>query len=118
MLAADLDPCLDADLEADYVESCQRPLDIARMDVLCTVCDPGRGCVPAGMPVAAWMLGECLLHWAWKWRPSEVDGAAVRIRDGILASAESEGLTLQAYWLSTTLALGAFLKASLAFLCI
>ncbi len=25
-----------------------------------------------GMPVAAWVLGECLLHWALRWRPAEV----------------------------------------------
>ncbi len=25
-----------------------------------------------GMPVAAWLLGECLLHWAVRWRASEV----------------------------------------------
>lgn len=36
--------------------------------------------------------------------------AALRLRDSILTSAETEGLTYQAYWLSTTLALGAFLK--------
>jgi hypothetical protein len=39
-----------------------------------------------------------------------VDVAALRMRDSILTSAETEGLTYQAYWLSTTLALGAFLK--------
>lgn len=38
--------------------------------------------------------------------------AALRLRDSILTSAETEGLTYQGYWLSTTLALGAFLKAS------
>ena len=102
-----------------------------------------------GMPVAAWLLGECLLHWAVRWRAPEVgpctlksstvpclnllkqggealaepgipkvrkrslqvDTAALRLRDSILTSAETEGLTYQAYWLSTTLALGAFLKA-------
>ncbi|KAK9842297.1 hypothetical protein WJX81_005127 [Elliptochloris bilobata] len=63
-----------------------------------------------GMPVAAWLLGECLLHWAARWRAAEVDVAALRLRDSILTSAETEGLTYQAYWLSTTLALGAFLK--------
>ncbi|EIE22795.1 hypothetical protein COCSUDRAFT_47698 [Coccomyxa subellipsoidea C-169] len=63
-----------------------------------------------GMPVAAWLLGECLLHWAVRWRPAEVDVAALRLRDSILTSAETEGLTYQGYWLSTTLALGAFLK--------
>ena len=41
----------------------------------------------------------------------QVDTAALRLRDSILTSAETEGLTYQAYWLSTTLALGAFLKA-------
>ena len=40
----------------------------------------------------------------------QVDTAALRLRDSILTSAETEGLTYQAYWLSTTLALGAFLK--------
>ena len=40
-----------------------------------------------------------------------MDTAALRLRDSILTSAETEGLTYQAYWLSTTLALGAFLKA-------
>jgi len=24
--------------------------------------------------VAAWVLGECLLHWALRWRPAEVTG--------------------------------------------
>lgn len=43
----------------------------------------------------------------------QVDTAALRLRDSILTSAETEGLTYQAYWLSTTLALGAFLKARL-----
>ena len=42
-----------------------------------------------------------------------MDTAALRLRDSILTSAETEGLTYQAYWLSTTLALGAFLKARL-----
>ncbi len=42
---------------------------------------------------------------------AQVDAAALRLRDSILTSAETEGLTYQAYWLSTTLALGAFLKA-------
>jgi hypothetical protein len=44
---------------------------------------------------------------------AQVDTAALRLRDSILTSAETEGLTYQAYWLSTTLALGAFLKACL-----
>lgn len=25
-----------------------------------------------GMPVAAWILGECLLHWAGRWKGEEV----------------------------------------------
>lgn len=45
-------------------------------------------------------------------RPAQVDVAALRLRDSILTSAETEGLTYQGYWLSTTLALGAFLKVS------
>ena len=33
------------------------------------------GATPAdsiGMPVAAWIMGECLLQWALRWRPTEV----------------------------------------------
>ena len=29
-------------------------------------------CDSIGMPVAAWLLGECLLHWAMRWRAPEV----------------------------------------------
>ncbi|KAK9865078.1 hypothetical protein WJX84_008101 [Apatococcus fuscideae] len=71
------------------------------------------GATPAdsiGMPVAAWLLGETLLHWAMRWRSQEVDVAALRVRGSVLQTAEAEGLTYQAYWFSTTLALGAFLK--------
>lgn len=28
-----------------------------------------------GMPVAAWLLGECLLHWAVRWRPAEASAS-------------------------------------------
>ena len=40
----------------------------------------------------------------------QVDAAAARVRDSVLSSAEAEGLTYQAYWLSATVALGALLK--------
>lgn len=40
----------------------------------------------------------------------QVDVAALRVRGSVLQTAEAEGLTYQAYWFSTTLALGAFLK--------
>ena len=39
----------------------------------------------------------------------QVDVAATRLRDSVVSTAESD-LTSQAYWLSATLALGAFLK--------
>ena len=39
----------------------------------------------------------------------QVDVAAARLRDSVVSTAESD-LTSQAYWLSATLALGAFLK--------
>ena len=39
----------------------------------------------------------------------QVDVAAGRLRDSVVSTAESD-LTSQAYWLSATLALGAFLK--------
>ena len=44
----------------------------------------------------------------------QVDAAATRVRDSILSTAEAEGLTYQSYWLSSTLALGAFLKVGCA----
>ena len=40
----------------------------------------------------------------------QVSLAADCLRKDILAASESGGLQAQAYWLSTTLALGAFLK--------
>ena len=40
----------------------------------------------------------------------QIDVAAIRVRESVVNAAELEGLTAQAYWLSTTLALGAFLK--------
>ena len=43
----------------------------------------------------------------------QLDAAVARLRDGILSTAEADGLTGQAYWLSSTLALGAFLKVSM-----
>ena len=43
----------------------------------------------------------------------QMDAAVSRLRDGILSTAEADGLTGQAYWLSSTLALGAFLKVRL-----
>lgn len=43
------------------------------------------------------------------WSGVQVDVAAARLRDSVVSTAESD-LTSQAYWLSATLALGAFLK--------
>ena len=43
----------------------------------------------------------------------QVDAAAARFRENVVNIAESD-MTSQAYWLSATLALGAFLKVSLA----
>lgn len=43
------------------------------------------------------------------WFAVQVDVAAGRLRDCVVSTAESD-LTSQAYWLSATLALGAFLK--------
>ena len=45
----------------------------------------------------------------------QVDVAALRVRGSVLQTAEAEGLTYQAYWFSTTLALGAFLKVGSLF---
>ena len=63
-----------------------------------------------GLPFAAWLVGECLLTWASSWHTAQVDAAAGRLRDAVLAAADGEGLAGQAYWLSASLALGALLK--------
>ncbi len=46
----------------------------------------------------------------------QVDVAATRLRDAVVTTAEAD-LTSQAYWLSATLALGAFLKVRLPQFC-
>ena len=95
----------------------------AALGALCAAAVPRRlpivniqhGATPAdsvGLPFAAWLLGECMLTWAADWRPPQVDAASARLRDAVLAAADAEGLGCQAYWLSSTLALGALLKAS------
>eukprot|EP00208_Stichococcus_sp_RCC1054_P002079 CAMPEP_0206143610 /NCGR_PEP_ID=MMETSP1473-20131121/21153_1 /ASSEMBLY_ACC=CAM_ASM_001109 /TAXON_ID=1461547 /ORGANISM="Stichococcus sp, Strain RCC1054" /LENGTH=1690 /DNA_ID=CAMNT_0053539093 /DNA_START=726 /DNA_END=5798 /DNA_ORIENTATION=+ len=63
-----------------------------------------------GMHVAAWVLGESLMHWASEWQPHEVQAAATRLLHEVAAVAQRDGLVAQSYWLATTLALGAFLK--------
>ncbi|KAL3147636.1 hypothetical protein ABBQ38_014686 [Trebouxia sp. C0009 RCD-2024] len=106
-LMAVLEPVLERDHEATLTLLLQGVVD-RRMPII----NIQHGATPAdsvGMPVAAWVLGECLLHWALRWRPAEVDVAAGRLRDTVVSTAESD-LTSQAYWLSATLALGAFLK--------
>ena len=102
------------------------PEQEAALSALCAAAVPRRlpivniqhGASPSdavGMPFAAWLLGECLLTWASAagWRAAEVDAAAARLRDAVLAAADSGsdgGLAAQAYWLSASLALGALLK--------
>lgn len=54
-------------------------------------------------PVAVWAVAEMAVV-------LQVDAAAAQLRDSVLSTAEAEGLTYQSYWLSSTLALGAFLK--------
>jgi len=99
------------------------PEQEAALSALCAAAVPRRlpivniqhGASPSdavGMPFAAWLLGECLLTWASAagWRAAEVDAAAARLRDAVLAAADADGLAGQAYWLSASLALGALLK--------
>ena len=63
-----------------------------------------------GMPVAAWIISECLLNWAGRWGALEAEQVGHRLRDAILSSAEAEGLTYQCYWLSTAIALGGIMR--------
>ena len=65
-----LEPVLERDHEATLTLLLQGVVD-RRMPII----NIQHGATPAdsvGMPVAAWVLGECLLHWALRWRPAEV----------------------------------------------
>lgn len=69
-LMAVLEPVLERDHEATLTLLLQGVVD-RRMPII----NIQHGATPAdsvGMPVAAWVLGECLLHWALRWRPAEV----------------------------------------------
>ena len=64
------EPVLERDHEATLTLLLQGVVD-RRMSII----NIQHGATPAdsvGMPVAAWVLGECLLHWALRWRPAEV----------------------------------------------
>lgn len=64
------EPVLERDHEATLVLLLQGVVD-RRMSII----NIQHGATPTdsvGMPVAAWVLGECLLHWALRWRSAEV----------------------------------------------
>lgn len=64
------EPVLERDHEATLVLLLQGVVD-RRMSIINIQHGPTpQDCV--GMPVAAWVLGECLLHWALRWRSAEV----------------------------------------------
>lgn len=65
-----------------------------------------------GMPVAAWILSECLITWTTKWGPSEAEAAALTMKDTILANTENETLNYQCYWLATTIAIGGIIRVT------
>ena len=59
------------------------------------------GATPAdsvGMPVAAWVLGECLLHWALRWRPAEVILGPTSVNSHQLCSMSSAKRTHMLNW--------------------
>lgn len=69
-LMALVEPVLERDHDATLTLLLQGVVD-RRMPII----NIQHGATPAdsvGMPVAAWVLGECLLHWALRWRPAEV----------------------------------------------
>lgn len=69
-LALAPEPVLERDHEATLTLLLQGVVD-RRMSII----NIQHGATPAdsvGMPVAAWVLGECLLHWALRWRSAEV----------------------------------------------
>lgn len=62
--------------------------------------------------MAAWIASECLIYWAGRWGALEAESVGHRLRDAIIASSETEGLTLQCYWLSTAIAMGGIIRVS------
>eukprot|EP00887_Chlorella_sp_A99_P002927 scaffold24.g2927.t1 len=65
---------------------------------------------PVHMPLASWLVSECLVQWSKSWPGLEIDVAADQIQGSILNAAASGGLATQAYWLSCSLAAGALLR--------
>ncbi|KAL6770143.1 hypothetical protein ACKKBG_A33770 [Auxenochlorella protothecoides x Auxenochlorella symbiontica] len=71
---------------------------------------PSRKDPALGVPLAAWLVSESLIVWAGGWAPQQLGLAAEAVQGTILTTAAAGGLTAQAYWLASTLAIGALLK--------
>ncbi len=63
-----------------------------------------------GMPVAAWIVSECLLNWTQRWGSSQAEAVGLNIRETVLSNTENESLNFQCYWLSTTIAIGGIMR--------
>lgn len=62
------------------------------------------------MPVAAWIINECLLCWSSRWGSAEAEAVGLTLKDSILTNTEHETLNYQCYWLCTTLAIGGIMR--------
>ena len=47
------------------------------------------------MPLAAWLLCESFIRWAGSWPPADLDAAATRLEEAIVARAAAGGLGAQ-----------------------
>lgn len=80
------EPVLERDHEATLTLLLQGVVD-RRMSII----NIQHGATPAdsvGMPVAAWVLGECLLHWALRWRSAEVLSPLIPLNQSCVVVAE------------------------------
>jgi hypothetical protein len=64
------------------------------------------------MPVAAWIINECLLCWSSRWGSAEAEAVGLTLKDSILSNTEHETLNYQCYWLCTTLAIGGIMRVT------
>jgi len=67
------------------------------------------------MPVAAWIIKECLLCWSSRWGSAEAEAVGLTLKDSILTNTEHETLNYQCYWLCTTLAIGGIMRVRSSF---
>ena len=68
------------------------------------------------MPVAAWIVSECLINWTERWGSSQAEAVGLNIREAVLSNTENEPLNFQCYWLSTCIAVGGIMRVTRPYL--